>query len=297
MISYYNLKKNEKILHYLIVYISLIFLISLHNLFHSLVIDVFSIVIFYYLYFLISPESSLETIKFIFTIISISIFIFLLILFFFGWLIQYPIPYIGIISDNKMLVFVTLTYVILTYKIVRSNFKIFQYQRMPNIIIYQKPGDQFTFTIKNVSEFPASDILINIEILYPIPKTIFKIIRMWLVRIFEVYISDYKISNKPNPKYYFLWKSEKLESNDQMELTIRGELKNIIPLQVHKNDDREYEIYYSNEEIFFDVIIKCEYASLDNIHLKNPIFNLFKYKSNHQGINLLVKSGDLIKIK
>lgn len=304
MISYYSLKKSENNFRYLIAYISVCLVLLLHSKFQSVPLDVAFIIIFYYGYTILSPNNSIEMVRFIFMSASLTIFYMIFVLFSLSWVFNYPILYnIGIISDEKMLVLMTFTYVILTYKIMRSNVEIFQYQRMPNIVITSSLVNNMTLIVKNVSDYPVIDLTIQIEIVHPIPKTTFEIIRMWFMRHIDILICSYEILKKynvcakHNPNYHLVWKSEKLESNDQIDLTIINDVEKKLHLYLH--DDKIYGIktYYSEEEILFDVIIKCEYASQDNLYLKNPIFNLFKYKSNREGIHILTKSGDAIKIR
>ena len=303
MISYYSLKKNENYFRYLIVYISIYLVYLIHTNFQNVSLDITFIIIFYYVCTLLSPDDSVEMIKFLLMCVSLSAFLVMLILFSFSWVFNNPIPYVGIISDEKMLVFMTFTYVILTYKIMRSNFEIFQYQKMPNIVVSSNSNLDMDFTVKNVSDYPAIDLIIQIEILYPIPKTTSEVIRIWFMRHIDILICNYdilkkyKIYEKHNPNYYHLWRSEKLESNDQINLTIKNDFEKSVPLQTYEDKLHGNKIYYSEEEILFDVIVKCEYASQDNLYLKNPIFNLVRYKANNQGIQQLTKSGDLIKIR
>lgn len=304
MISYYSLKKSENNFRYLIAYISVCLVLLLHIKFQSVPLDVAFIIIFYYGYTILSPNDSIEMVRFIFMSVSLTVFFMIFALFSLSWVFNYPILYnIGIISDEKMLVLMTFTYVILTYKIMRSNVEIFQYQRMPNIVITSSFVNDMTFIVKNVSDYPVIDLTIQIEIVHPTPKTTFEIIRMWFMRHIDILICSYeilkkyKVYEKHNPNYYLVWKSEKLESNDQIDLTIINDVEK--KLHLHLDEDKTYDIktYYSEEEILFDVIIKCEYASQDNLYLKNPIFNLFRYKSNRKGIHILTKSGDAIKIR
>jgi len=90
------------------------------------------------------------------------------------WLLGVNLPVIGIVGDNKMLVFVTLLYVIFTYKIIQSNLMIFKRQRIPQLLVDVKNdlSSRDTFHIKNISDFPATDLLMKFEIVYPIPGSV-----------------------------------------------------------------------------------------------------------------------------
>ncbi|MDO9098972.1 MAG: hypothetical protein Q7U60_12740, partial [Candidatus Methanoperedens sp.] len=276
LLPYYRLKKNEKFvplyIFLIVAYISIIISKFLP------IVQVFTFLfLFLYVFMLFSPKN--------FTIFSTALLSALLIaisiIFTISWVFEVQIPYIGIISDTKMLVFLTFLYVILTYRIIKSNFEIFQYQRMPYLIIESE--DFYCYIIKNVSEFPALDIMMTLEILCPIPEDSISSFKLWLKRTLQ--IIGYNRFNKSKPDYIAYWASERLDPKDEMKVNIYEEIEQVLSLtQTEANDKTEY---CCNEKISFDVIVKTEYSSQDNLPLENPLYSRFRFESSPTGTKLL----------
>ncbi len=230
-----------------------------------------------------------------FTIFSTAVLSALLIaisiIFTMSWVFEAQIPYIGVISDTKMLVFLTFLYVILTYRIIRSNFEIFQYQRMPYLKVESE--NFYSYLIKNISEFPALDISITLEILHPIPKDSISSFKLWLKRTLQ--IIGYNRFNKSKPDYIAYWVSERLDPKDEMKVNISEEIEQVLSLTpTEANDKTEY---CCDEKILFDIIVKLEYNSQDNLPLENPLYSRFRFESSSTGTALLLRSGKPIKIE
>lgn len=230
-----------------------------------------------------------KTLRIFSTAVLSAFLIVVSIIFTISWFFQANI--LGIlISDTKMLVFLTFLYVILTYRIIKSNFEIFQYQRMPYLIV--EAENFYSYVIQNVSEFPALDIMTSLEIIYPIPKDSISSFKLWLKRTLQ--IISYNHFNKPKPDYIAYWVSERLDPRNAMEVNISEEIGKVLPLTLIKANDKTE--YCCNEKISFDIIIKLEYNSQDNLPLENPLYSRFRFESSSTGTALLLRSGKPIKI-
>lgn len=177
MLSYYKLKKIENLVLGLFVGVFLLVILqfSIGNNTY-LLIFFFIIFLLLYIFMIFSPRffgilsSTISSMAIVFSFIFLIMF----------WLLKVNLPVVGLISDGKMLVFVTLLYVFLTNRIIQNNLMIFKRQRIPQLIVDVK-NDLTTidqFKIKNISDFPATNLLITFEIIYPIPDNSYQIIKL-----------------------------------------------------------------------------------------------------------------------
>lgn len=288
MLSYYKLKKNENLVLGLFIGVFLLVILqfSIGNNTY-LLIFFFIIFLLLYIFMIFSPRffgilsSTISSMAIVFSFIFLIMF----------WLLKVNLPVVGLISDGKMLVFVTLLYVFLTNRIIQNNLMIFKRQRIPQLIVDVKNDltsiDQFT--IKNISDFPATNLLITFEIIYPIPDNSYQIIKLWLIRIYELNIA--RILNAKKTEYLVNYYSEYLESNSSISINIYEE--------IHKLAD---EIAIKKEEGLgiigtkIQVILKYDYKSQDNLEIDAPFFRLFEYEINPTGCHIIHKSGEPVKL-
>lgn len=279
---YYLLKKNEtNLLVFTTIMIIVAFIIISKEMF---IFILFASLFLLFIFGLIIPKIKVIKDTIIFIIIS-----FIIISFTLSWIFEIQLSYVGIISNNEMLVLGTFLFAFLTYNAMRKNTELFQDKRMPYFKVKIEENilnKHVDFIITNISDFPAKNIWIDIEIIYPIPKTFISSLKLFLmgelISIFAIF---------KNHNYTISYVSESLESKDNMKINIYDEilkLSHINSSQLEKHFNRSY----SNEDIFFNIIIKCKYTSKDNLPLKNPIYNIFEFKSGIDGVKLIHKSGD-----
>jgi hypothetical protein len=65
-------------------------------------------------------------------------------------------------------------------------------------------------------------------------------------------------------------------------------------IQTEANNKTEY---CCDEKISFDIIVKLEYNSQDNLPLENPLYSRFRFEGSSTGTALLLRSGKPIKIQ
>ncbi|AKB79612.1 hypothetical protein MSHOH_3129 [Methanosarcina horonobensis HB-1 = JCM 15518] len=236
---------------------------------------------FMYIYSLMSfsPNIFKLVINNIFAVIIICLSFFAILF----WYFKIDALPMGSINDNQMLIFVTLLYVFLTYKTMKSNFSIYQHQRMPQLLIDIANNDsKALFMIKNISDFHAVELLVTFEILYPIPVSTFSTIKLFIVRsLFKKRKNDYII-------HYFL---EYLEPKSTADLDIEQEIQCLIDKEAITKK-RGLDII--GEDLH--VIVKYEYKSLDNLDLEKPFYKRFKFKIHPTGSKLVHKSGNPVKL-
>ncbi|MCK5494673.1 MAG: hypothetical protein KAJ14_16305 [Candidatus Omnitrophica bacterium] len=234
------------------------------------------------------------------TILIILVFS-IIITFTISWIFKIQLSFIGVIDDNKMLVLVTFLYVFLTYKIMKNSFTLFELKRIPDLKI--EMNDSFNkYEIKNITEFPAKDIRIIIEVLHPIPKGLYDTINLWLRRNIET-LNKNKLSKK-KPHYITILEQKTLNKDNSILINLNDDLFSSIPLnkftkEVNKGVTLEDEIlFYSEKEQIFEVIIKCEYKSIDNLKI-SPRFQSLTFKTKRKeeikvnDVELLSSSEDL----
>ena len=200
-------------------------------------------------------------------------------------------PSLGIeITDDKMLVFVTMLYVLLTYKISKSNLEIYRYQKIPSLSIEGNvPPKQNTdpkkfteYIVKNNSKYSAFSISIVIEILYPIPKknisTFLQLVKRTLtIRFFTEYLLL-------KPAYVSYWKIDELEPEKKVLVYLDEKtFTEILPVIAY-NPRKKYENVVFKKETEFSVIIKCEYYSEDGVQIEKPLYKLFYFVGDGNGI-------------
>ena len=291
---YYYFKKNEEhlfifmaLFSMIIVFISAFaYTLTENNVFYFLFALFFSI----YCIILILSRSTQKT-------INKAIIFYSVIGFYFGLLLMwiFDFSFYGFrITDNKMLVFITILYVYLTYNITKSNFEIFQYQKIPQIAI--ENGGEITddfyekfksYTIKNNGDYPAKNMNISIEILYPVPTKYFPSLFECIKRSFRIGLfSQFNVSK---PGYITYWISESIDPNDSILVSIDEKvIIKSLPVLIKKYSGKIIEITFERE-VEFCVIIKCEYYSQDGVAIEKPIYKLFTFKGDHEGINYVSK--------
>ena len=283
MISYYKLKKNEDLFNTIL----FAFLVLIFSIFWSGAIYILIIFLYLYILLLTSPRFF----RILSGALSSAVIFTMSILLIISWLLKVNLPIIGNIDNNQMLIFVTIFYVFLTYKVMKSNFLIFKYQRMPQLLVDVKTDLNLisTFNIKNISDFPATDLLTTFEIVWPIPKNINSIVKLWFTRIYDKI--KFLVSNDKKVDYIIVYFSEYIDPNDSISLNIDEEIHKLID---NKAINEEKGLALIGEK--FQVILKYEYKSQDNLYLEVPFYKLFEYQITPIGIQLIRKSGNPIKL-
>ena len=303
MVSYFTLKKNENkaplllvLISFSMFFVSMYLLISSDNAIWGLLLATIFLVVLY-VTIIISDEARNALLFSSFY----SLLFFLYLFFVISWWANTEIFSIGKIDDNKMLVLVTFLYVFLTYKIMKNSFTLFELKRIPDLKI--EMNDSFNkYEIKNIAEFPAKDIRIIIEVLHPIPKGLYDTINLWLRRNIET-LNKNKLSKK-KPHYITILEQKTLNKDNSILINLNDDLFSSIPLnkftkEVKKGITLEDEIlFYSEKEQIFEVIIKCEYKSTDNLKI-SPRFQSLTFKTKikeeieESDVELLSSSEDL----
>ena len=282
MISYYKLKKNEDLFNTIL----FAFLVLIFSIFWSGAMYILIIFLYLYILLLTSPRFF----RILSGALSSAVIFTMSILLIISWLLKVNLPIIGNIDNNQMLIFVTIFYVFLTYKVMKSNFLIFKYQRMPQLLVDVKTDLNLisTFNIKNISDFPATDLLTTFEIVWPIPKNINSIVKLWFTRIYDKI--KFLVLNDKKLDYIIVYFSEYLDPNDSISLNIDEEIHKLID---NKAINEEKGLLIGEK---FQVILKYEYKSQDNVFLEVPFYKLFEYQITPIGIQLIRKSGNPIKL-
>ena len=120
MISYYKLKKNEDLCNTIL----FAFLVLIFSIFWTGAIYILIIFLYLYILLLTSPRFF----RILSGALSSAVIFTMSILLIISWLLKVNLPIIGNIDNNQMLIFVTIFYVFLTYKVMKSNFLIFKYR-------------------------------------------------------------------------------------------------------------------------------------------------------------------------
>ena len=162
---------------------------------------------------------------------------------------------------------------------------------MPQLLVDVKTDLNLisTFNIKNISDFPATDLLTTFEIVWPIPKNINSIVKLWFTRIYDKI--KFLVLNDKKLDYIIVYFSEYLDPNDSISLNIDEEIHKLID---NKAINEEKGLALIGEK--FQVILKYEYKSQDNVFLEVPFYKLFEYQITPIGIQLIRKSGNPIKL-
>ena len=282
MVSYYGLKASENKLQYIASILVFLAFYAFYQLGFIEYSTLVSILIIFISILTVINQNVAKNVTSMFTTASVVL---LSIIIAFLWLLKTDIPHIGKITDNQMLVFVTILYVILTYSILKSNFLIFKYQRMPQLLVDVKNDVQNTpsFTFNNLSEFPACYLDMKFEFVHPMPhgfgSSFILFIKRQIDRLLFFKKSEYIIN------YY----SEYIESNETVSLSITDEIHELIDKEIMKQKDS-----LIGER--FQIILKYEYSSLDELRLKEPFYKRFDFEIKPTGIHLIHKSGKPIRL-
>ena len=274
--SYYDLKRYETEINLAIagsiIYIILVFFTYKYI---AGITAVTVAILYLYLLLLFFPKIFKSLSGFLFSGIVITSLI-IAIMF---WYFKVSIPPMGVITDDQMLILVTLLYVFLTYKIMKSNSSMYQYERIPQLFVdvNKKYNNHLMFNVKNMSPFHAVDLEVTFEIVYPIPTSFSPIIKLFIERSYIHKTKSIFCKNKQD-SYLIKYTSEYLEPDCPISLDIQNEIHSLID---------------KNEE--FHIIVKYDYKSLDNLSIEKPLYKLFKFKMEQNGINLVHKSGNPIK--
>lgn len=288
MIYYYNLRRYETELNILF---AIGVILALFVCFMEQYISGFTAVLLLFMYLYVLMLSCPTIFKVLINNIFASILIILSLIAILSWYFKIEILPMGNINDDQMLVFVTLLYVFLTYRLMKSNFSIFQYQRMPQLFIdIENNGNEALFNIRNMSDFHAVELLVTFEILYPIPVNSISTIKLFIVRN---YINPAKsfIFKMRNNEYIIGYSLEYLESKNAVNFDIEQEIQVLIDKEAITKK-RGLDIIY--EELH--IIVKYDYKSLDNLNLEKPFYKRFKFKMEPTGKKLVHKSGNPVKL-
>ncbi len=287
MLYYALIKYRDQFLFTLFFIIALI--ISLN--FNMAIDSLLSLFLSIYILSLISPKIRRRIND---TILIILVFT-IVITFTISWILKIQLSFIGVIDDNKMLVFGTFLFVFLTYMAMKKNTEIFQYQRMPYLIMEfdKDSNEEFLFTFKNIRDFPANNIYIKFEIIYPLPGNSWPSLLLFVKQQLKLIL--FRLSIIPKPDFFISFVSERLEPNDCMKINILDQLLRYVPIN-SKPYQGNLKRYYSDKEIYFNIISNYTYSSKEKFLSEDPTYNIFKFKSDLKGIELIHKSGEPIEI-
>jgi hypothetical protein len=221
--------------------------------------------------------------------------IFLFVVFLYFWFFKTEVPFLkSLISDNQMLVFTSILYAYLTYKNIQTSMNVFKYQRMPYITINnfeEAESYSIKYRLKNESNFPAKNIKIYFEILYPVPEKKLKTSAPLFIRRSLNNLLYSICPHTKKPQYISLISIKWMEPNSFTEVSIDDEIQKSIPMsKCGKNND------CMNKEVYFDVIVSWEFISVDNLFVENKFYKLFKYQRNSSGIKFVIDSDKPTKI-
>lgn len=289
--SYYYLKRNEKNIFEGAILTIVLFLIALCYYGYMS----FDTLFVFYMPFVIISITCPQIQKGLRFLVFDFPFIFLFIAPLFFWIFNIEVPYLNIvISDNKMVVFSSILYAYLTFKNIQYSSRIFKYQRMPNITISafkESESELVRYQIKNESNYPAKDVKIYFEFLYPIPEKT-------LIRSFSYFIkrsSNYLfyILNPlaKRPDYISLVSERWIEPNSIKKVSVRNETIKLI--DVSKN---ELCIDCENRKNYFEVIVSWDFVSVDNFFVANRIYKNFRYELSTHGLKFDSDSDEPIQI-
>lgn len=289
MSCYYNLRRHETELN--IVFAVIIILVLIYLYMETYISGVSAILLFIIFFFtlMISSPKILEIL--VNNILVNSIIISSLIFIILFWYFKIDILPMGAINDDQMLIFVTLLYVFLTYKIMKSNSSIYKYQRIPQLVIdLENTDNKALFSIRNISDFHAVELLISFEILYPIPVSSISTIRLFIERSYINQIKSF-FSKMGKNEYIIHYYIESLESQSTGILDIEEEIQCLIDKEAIT---KERGLDIIDEELH--IIVKYEYKSLNNLDLEKPYYKRFKFMIQPTGNRLVYKSGNPIKL-
>jgi hypothetical protein len=295
MSDYYYFRKNEQNLFTVIALVSMVifYIFAYAYILTSNILLLISFVILFLIYVIILFLSE-GTQK----VVNKALMIYLVIGIYGGLLLIwiFDISYHGIkITDDKMLVFVTLLYVYLTYKITKSNIEIAKYQKIPQIMIdnngeISKPFEKITsYTVENISDYPAKSVFVTMEVVYPIPTTYFASLVDCLKKSCEIQL--FTRFKRSKPTYITCWKAESIEPHDNISVTIEKETINSTLKFVPKEFANKILEMKFEPNTKFEIIIKCEYFSQDGISIETPVYKLFEFDGDSTGIRSMSKSG------
>ncbi|MDY0386994.1 MAG: hypothetical protein RBT65_07680 [Methanolobus sp.] len=287
MILYYNLKRFETEINVLLSTAVIFILFQLYRLeYISELIAIAALFLYLYILLLFLPN----LFKPLFNSIVSSLIIcvsFFAILF---WYFKIDLLPMGTITDDQMLIFVTLLYVFLTYKIMKSNVSVYQYQRIPQLLVDIESNSKAIFKIRNTSDFHAIDLYVTFEILYPIPPNSISTLKLFIERNYTNTIKSY-FSKKDASKYVIRYYLEYVESKNNVGIDLEEEVQNLLDEQAI---DKERGLEIIGDELH--IIVKYDYKSIDNLDLGKPFYKRFKYNMQPTGTKLIHKSGNPVKL-
>jgi len=190
------------------------------------------------------------------------------------------------ITDNMMLVIVTIAYVILTYMNLASTKKAFNIGRLPRLIIFI---DKDRIIIKNKSEtYAAKNMEFEIELIYPAPRTVLDKIKCWFLTFVRVKRGRLRLFKK-------------YELGPKTEISISLEnlkfFKEIIKAKKDVRLAKKHSIPYKTtkkSEFYLDIVLRYETDTGYMPPEENK--NRFHIKCDKKGCDLIKIEPDLEQI-
>ncbi len=292
--SYYYFRKNEKNIFEASILTFVLFLIALCYYGYMSFETLFAFYIPFIMISMYCPQIKKGLRFLVFDLTFILLFIVPL----FFWISNTEVPYLNIIvSDSKMVVFSSILYAYLTFKNIQYSTRAFKYQRMPNITIsafQESETELVSYQIKNESDYPAKDIKMYFEFLYPIPENTFKCSFSHFIKRNFKYLSYFFNPFSKNPNYVSLVSQNWIEPNSIQKISVKnGTIKLMKELENERSIDC---IDCKNRKNYFDVIVSWDFVSVDNFFMENRYYKNFRYELNSSGIKFVSDSDGPIQI-
>ncbi|WP_407282283.1 hypothetical protein V7O61_07245 [Methanolobus sp. WCC1] len=138
--------------------------------------------------------------------------------------------------------------------------------------------------IKNTSNFSASYVSIDIELLYPLPNNQIQVIYTWIKR--KIDLSLYK--KKQN--FFSTWICEIIEPDSEIIVDYNDELLSLLPLKGIKTDEKNI-VYYATDELIFQIIVKLAYSQENEIKVRKTEYKQFLFSLNSSEFVLIADSS------
>lgn len=172
----------------------------------------------------------------------------------------------------------------------KSNSSVYQYQRIPQLLVDIENDNKAIFNIRNTSDFHAIDLHVTFELLYPLPSNSISTIKLFIERNYLSSIKSYFSKSKGN-NYLIRYYLEYLESKNTISIDIEEEVQKLLDEQAI---DKERGMDIIGDEIH--IIVKYDYKSIDNLDLGKPFYKRFKFSVQPTGKRLVHKSGNPVKL-
>lgn len=174
------------------------------------------------------------------------------------------LSYKFIVSDNQILVLVTILYVLLTYLILKNSRKQFDISRVPKVKVFVEDGCALNF--RNESEdLIAKNLFVSVKIIYPIQRKFYKKL-----------VSYFRVNFKQ-----MIFKGEEIEAGGNMLLKIEDELLKRIPIE--KNS---YDKLIGKNSFEFEIKVSYTYETDTGYQIPEEINKVFRFGVKRNGIFL-----------